>query len=104
MSGWVALVYALAVARVTGLVTVDEITRPAREAILRRLNEHRRSHIALGYLITCPWCASIWVAAGAVALALPWGTSLWLLAPALVLAASQVTGMVSDLGRSQGEA
>ncbi len=104
MSGWVVLVYALAVARVTGLVTVDEITRPVRDAILRRLDEHRRWHMALAYLVTCQWCASIWIAAVAVALALPWGTSPWLLAPALVLAASQVTGMASHLGRSQDEA
>lgn len=104
MSGWVAFVYALAVARATGLVTVDEITRPARDAILRHLDEHRRSHMTLAYLITCQWCASIWIAAVAVALTIPWGTTLWLLAPALVLAASQLTGMLSHLGRDQDEA
>lgn len=47
-----------AVYRCTLLVVADEITRPPREWLLRRLGpEHR-----ISYLITCPWCASPWVA------------------------------------------
>ena len=103
MSGWVAVVYALAIARVTGLITVDEITRPLRDGVLRRLDEGRRVDLSIGYLITCPWCASIWVALVAVPLALLWGTSEWLLAPALVMAASQVAGMLAPIGRNQDE-
>lgn len=99
MSVWVWLVYALAVARLTGLVATDEVSRPAREWIVKHLPLWRVS-VAVEYLLTCVWCASMWVAAAVVAPAWHWGTRGWLLGPALVLALSQITGMTSTLGRS----
>jgi hypothetical protein len=47
------------------------------------------------YLLTCPWCASIYVAAIAAPLAYWWGTEPWLLVPALALAFSYATGWLS---------
>ena len=50
------------------------------------------------YLLTCPWCVSIYV--GAVAAPLCWflGSNPWLFVPALACAFSQVTGMLAKIG------
>lgn len=48
---------ALAVHRLTRLLTEDEITRP-----LRAWAEARGGRLA--YLSACPWCVSLYVAAG----------------------------------------
>jgi hypothetical protein len=94
------VVYALAVARVTGLVTTDTITEPARDAVIGWLDDRPRTLGAfVSKLITCPWCASIWLAAVAAPLVWFWGEHPLLIVPALALAFSQITGMVSDLGR-----
>lgn len=99
MASWWWIVYALAVARVTGLITLDEITRPTRDALLRRLNPNRPSHQQVAYLIGCPWCMSIWVAAAIIPAAWAAGDHPALAIPALALAASQVTGATATLGR-----
>lgn len=84
-------VYALAVARLTRLVTTDRITAAPRATLLRRIPEQ---HLA-AYLITCDWCASIWIAAAA-APAIWWFSGRpWLLVPALGLALSYVTGRLA---------
>lgn len=52
----------LATYRVTRLVTADKITERLREAVTARSD-------FFGYLVTCDWCLSIWIApwvAGAV--------------------------------------
>jgi len=46
-------------------------------------------------LLTCPWCASIWIGAAAAPLAWFVGRSPWLLVPALALAFSYVTGWLA---------
>lgn len=139
MGVWLGAVYALAIARATGLITADTLTEPLRDGLIRRLGQGlpphpglaamdlamkivsggqpqppslpdidyvlaqlRQAHPArwvLGKLATCAWCASIWISAAVVPLAWWHGDSLWLLLPALALAASQITGMLSDVGR-----
>lgn len=126
------VVYALAVARVTRLITADKLTEaprlwlgirlwartvPDAEAIMRRrrdldhmigdsLADTRRvmayerhqdgADPPLGvYLLSCPWCASIYVAAVAAPAAYFWGSSPWLFVPALALAFSYVTGFLA---------
>jgi hypothetical protein len=125
----IVFVYALAVARVTRLLTDDRITQAPRRALAIRLwaphipvEEAQRRMPALVehkglkaaqeflawervenraepplpvYLLTCPWCASIYVAAAAAPLAYFWGPSPWLLVPALALAFSYVTGFLA---------
>lgn len=44
----------LAVWRLARLVTVDEITAPLRAAVAKRGDR-------FAYLISCPWCISVWV-------------------------------------------
>lgn len=94
------VIYTLAVARVTGLVVSDTITEGARDALIGWLDN--RPH-TLGSFITsliqCPWCASVWLALIAAPLVWFWGASPVMLIPAIALAFSQVTGMISNLGR-----
>ncbi len=49
--------------------------------------------------IACPWCAGMWVSLVASPMVWFWGGSPVMLIPALALAFSQVTGMISNLGR-----
>lgn len=126
VDAWLILaVYALAHARLTGLVVADDITRPVRDAVLRRVGVvwcevegryhagpgcvlgdegpvlspgHARAHW-LAKLITCAWCAGLWLAAPVAAVAV-WHSGVdWRLVPALALAYGYVTGATSDLGR-----
>jgi hypothetical protein len=94
------LIYALAVARVTGLIVADSLTEDIRDGILARLDDRPRTLGSyLGTLITCPWCAGMWVALVASPLVWLWGDSPVMLIPALALAFSQVTGMTASVGR-----
>lgn len=94
------LVYALAVARVTGLITSDSITEAARDAVIGWLDDRPRTLGSyLIVLIECPWCAGMWVSLIAAPLVWFWGDSPVMLIPALALAFSQLTGMTSNLGR-----
>jgi hypothetical protein len=96
----VLLIYTLAVIRLTGLVTLDAITEPAREKLLGWLDDRPATLGSwLTKLLDCPWCASMWIAAAA-APAIWWHAhSPWLLIPALALALSQAAGMTSQIGR-----
>ena len=96
----ILLVYALAVSRVTGLITTDAITEDIRDSVITWLDDRPRTLGAyLATLITCQWCASMWVSLAAAPLVWFWPTSPFLLIPALALALSQTTGMISNLGR-----
>lgn len=113
------VVYALAVARVTRLVTRDRITARPRSWLIERAwladcsychagtPQERRNNLRLHRsaadkpmmvdLITCPWCISIWLAIVAVPLVKFWGASSWLFWPAVGLAFSYVTGLLAKL-------
>lgn len=94
------LIYALAVARVTGLIVADAITEPIRDRIITRLDDAPGSAGEwFATLITCPWCAGMWVSLIASPLVWFWGDSPVMLIPALALAFSQVTGATANLGR-----
>lgn len=94
------LVYVLAIARITALITVDTLTESLRDRALTWLDNRPGT---LGYyvstLITCQWCASMWVAGVIVPIVWHYGTNPWVLGIGLALAASQVTGMLSEMGR-----
>lgn len=71
---------ALAVYRLTRLVVEDVLTEPLREKIIgaayrvrygpgHGIEDHHAGRLdepKIATLITCPWCASVWVAAGVV--------------------------------------
>lgn len=94
------LIYALAVARLTGLITADTITEPVRDRVLAWLDDTPGSSGEwFASLITCPWCAGMWVSLIASPLAWFFWDSPVMLIPAIALAFSQVTGMTNNLGR-----
>jgi hypothetical protein len=51
---------ALAVYRATILVTQDQITEPVRHRVKEKLG------MGAYDFLTCPWCTSVWLAAGAL--------------------------------------
>ena len=97
MAWWI--VFVVAIARVTGLITTDELTRPAREWFIGRLNQANTFQRWVAYMAECSWCASIWVSLFTVPVMYWHGTQWWVQVPALVLAASQVVGMTHNIGR-----
>jgi hypothetical protein len=95
---WVLVVYGLATARLTGLITDDAITEPARQWILRHLPLHAPGPF-LAALLDCPWCAGVWVAAMVAPFALWTPTTTAALWPATILALAQFTGMIAAVNR-----
>lgn len=94
------VIYALAVARLTGLIVADTITEPARDRIIGWLDDAPGSSGQwLASLIQCPWCAGMWVSLIAAPLVWFFGASPIMLIPAIALAFSQVAGSISNLGR-----
>lgn len=79
--------------RLTRLGASDRLTEPLRRRIIGD-GETRWRRAAFDFA-TCPWCLSIWVAAGVVALTYTLPRYWWYVA--LVLALSAVAGIVSEL-------
>jgi hypothetical protein len=82
----------LATYRLTRLVTADEITKGLRGWVLDRSQW-------FGYLVTCDWCLSIWVAPLPALSILLWGDITAVQAPLVALALSGATGLLSLLER-----
>src|SRR3954468_9161690 len=77
---WTFVVDVLATYRLTRLVTADVISEPARQAVLRRVGarapegadapnaqaivESLAEPPRLATLVTCRWCAGMWIAGG----------------------------------------
>lgn len=96
----ILVVYALATARVTGLITLDAITEDLRDNLIGWLDDRPKTFGSfLAALVQCPWCAGVWVSAVAAPLVWFWGDRPVLLIPALAMAFGQVAGMISNLGR-----
>lgn len=103
----VLVLYALAVTRITTLITHDEITRPVREHLVARFDPYRRGHRMMVYLLGtpdgdatgCPWCVSVWIGALTAPIIYWWGTTPVVLVIVLALAVSQATGMIYAYGR-----
>lgn len=92
MSAIAFVLAVLLVARLTRLVTEDRITEAPRDWILDRINPH-----GLGtYLMTCPWCISVYVGFIVAPVAHYWGDSPWFQIPALALSASYITGFLAN--------
>ena len=87
-------IYALAVARVTRLITEDRIFDRPRNAALAALPDDHQA----AYLLLCPWCVSVWVAIPAAVIAYWWGEHPAFLVPAIALAFSHITGVLTAGG------
>ena len=95
------IVYALAAARLTGLITTDDITEDVRHKIVGWLDDRPKTLGSfLAALIECPWCCGMWIALLGSPMVWFWGGSPVMLIPALALASSQVTGMIAGIGRA----
>lgn len=86
-------IYLLAFARLVLLVTSDVITRKPRQRMIDALEE--RGHEMVAYLVTCPWCVSVWLAIPAAPIIYAYGHHWWLFLPALVLALSGAAGALA---------
>lgn len=104
----VLILYALAVARTTTMITHDQITAPLRAWLIRRFNAdhvtHRMAIYALGQAdadeVGCPWCVSVWISAATAAPVWYWHHNPAVVIPMIGLAASQATGMLYQVGRN----
>lgn len=88
MTAFWFIVVALATYRLTRLVTADKITERVRSFVEVRSQW-------LGYLVTCDWCLSIWVAPLPTLFALRAGDRWWVQAGLVALGASALTGLLS---------
>lgn len=85
------VVAALAVARVTRLITEDRVLVGLRQWVVRRWGEDSTQ----SYFVHCPWCVSIYVGLAFMPAAVLWPTK-WVVAACSFLAASMVTGLLLD--------
>lgn len=90
MSFLLVLLVLGAVWRLARLVAIDFITEPARLWVDRRSTW-------LGYLVSCPWCISVWIAPLVAWPALWWPDNrvIWLVL--LSLTASGVAGLTTTV-------
>lgn len=84
------IIAGLATYRLTRLVVDDEILAPIRNKILNRFDPE---YSKFGYLLTCTWCSSIWVASLVVILGIIIPTVAFYIG--LVLALSAVAGYLT---------
>lgn len=122
-SAIILTVYALAVARITRMITTDKLFEAPRRAVIvsawRRAYPYvdegdeveRRKNLAMAmevhaqdppmfaYLAVCPWCVSIWIGAAVAPIAWLWGNRPWFAIPAVALAASHLTGFLASRER-----
>lgn len=89
------VVFAMATARLVGLVAQDTITAPIRDAVERRWPDRW-----LTDLVSCAWCSGLWISTCTAAIVWVWGDKPLVQGPAVALAFSWFAGITSDLGRS----
>jgi hypothetical protein len=79
------------VLRVTRFLNSDVLFDPVRERIDQRFGEASK----ISYLVSCPWCASIYVAAAVMTAAYLAGETPAFLVVAGAASASYLTGLIS---------
>ena len=90
---WPLLVITIgAVMRVTRLVTADYITEPIRGRLTKRWGEDAKR----SYLLTCDYCASIYVGPPIVAVAALWPDNRAVIIGLVALTASFIAGIVAS--------
>lgn len=84
------VILALATFRATRLIIADTVFSRIRDGIWKKFPPENGG---IGYLITCEWCTSIWVASLLVLLYMIWPTPV--IAGASILALSAITGLIN---------
>lgn len=89
----------LATYRLTLLVTADELTAGPRDwltgTLEARAERRGRDESKLAYLLSCPWCASVWISFPVAWSGWQYGHEPWWFIPAWALTASAVTGILA---------
>ena len=83
-------VAALAVARLSMLLTQDQLTLGFRMWVVRKFGEGSK----MEYLVHCDWCTSMWLAVPIMPSAVLWPNK-WVLAAFAIPAASLIAGLLS---------
>lgn len=96
MGALTVLVTVLAIARVTRLLTTDRILDRPRIALMERFMAKAGDDSLAAYLVSCPWCISMYVGMAGAGAWWAWGTSTAYTAVTLALAASYVTGWLAS--------
>ena len=95
MNGMNVVVFLLtlgAVCRITRFITKDELAAGFRSRVADRFGDESK----ISYLVTCGWCAGIWVAVSVVPLAYLLGGTTGFQAVAMVLTLSYLVGVASS--------
>lgn len=79
------------VARATRLVTTDYLTRHVRALVIRYLGPDND----IAYLLTCPWCLSVWLGGGIFTIAHFYGDTTAYFIVAATGSASYLTGVAA---------
>ncbi|WP_415395195.1 hypothetical protein ACMTN4_07445 [Rhodococcus globerulus] len=79
-------------ARLTRLVTVDYIARHIRAFFIRRYGPDND----FAYLVTCPWCMSMYISGGLFTLSWYFGEHPGFIIPAMALTASYLIGLAAS--------
>lgn len=95
IGGMGLLLAALATARLTRLITSDRLTERARLWVMTRVIMWRGEESLLAYLITCPWCVSVYTGAAMAGGWYAWGGQRIFTAATAALAFSYVTGWLT---------
>jgi hypothetical protein len=90
MSTTLVVLTVLACWRLTHLLTVDQIFDGLRKRVGRRGE-------GLAYLVTCPWCLSMWLSPFLVIPAVLWPTNRAVWAVMLILVGSGAAGMLQTI-------
>jgi hypothetical protein len=91
MPAWLLFVITIgAVVRLSRLVTADYITHPIRDRLIERWGEDAKR----SYLITCDYCASVYIAPVVSLVAVLWGDNRVVIIALLALTASFIAGII----------
>jgi hypothetical protein len=91
MPAWLLVALTIgAVTRLTRLVTADYITKPIRDRLVDRWGEDAKR----SYLITCDYCASMYVAFPVAFAVVWWPTNRGILIALIALTASLIAGIL----------
>lgn len=80
-----------AIARLTRFVNSDTLFDRVRDWLIEKSGPDSQ----FAYLLTCPWCASIWIALPVSACAFAFGDSVFWQIPAFALTASYAYALLS---------
>ncbi|MFF9864488.1 hypothetical protein ACF1G0_03540 [Streptomyces sp. NPDC013953] len=80
-----------AACRITRLITKDTLAAGFRTQVADRFGDDSQA----AYLVSCGWCASVWVAAAVTVYALALADSAWFTVPTTALSLSYLVGVAS---------